>query len=75
LEHAVSDETKGQKPDGAPAPQPQDTGNKVPRKGDLTRDERPGGVLEMPEDSRARRQRPDSNSNRDSNDRGSGVST
>jgi hypothetical protein len=75
LEHAMADGTERQKPDGALAPQPRDTDSKVPHKGDLTRDERPGGALEMPEDSRARRQRPDSNSNRDSNDRGSGVST
>jgi hypothetical protein len=71
----MADRQEGQQPDGARAPQSDDTGNKVPRKGDLTRDERPGGALEMPDDSRARPQRPDSNSNRDSNDLGSGVST
>jgi hypothetical protein len=47
----------------------------VPRRDDLTRDERPGGELEMPQSDRARPQRRDSNSKRDSNDRGSGVST
>lgn len=47
----------------------------VPDSGDLTRSEQPGGKLEMPRSPRARKQRDDSNSNRDSNDLGSGVST
>ena len=59
---------------GAPAPQAP-AASEVPQRDDLTVDERPGGELEMPTSSRARPQRRDSNSKRDSNDLGSGVST
>jgi hypothetical protein len=51
------------------------SGSAVPRGGDLSRDERAGGTQEMPSSSRARPQRKDDNSQRDSNDLGSGVST
>jgi hypothetical protein len=47
----------------------------VPDATDLTRSEQPGGTEEMPSSPRARKQRDDSNSSRDSNDLGSGVST
>jgi hypothetical protein len=47
----------------------------VPRGDDLTKEEKPGGTQEMPASSRARPQRKDDNSQRDSNDLGSGVST
>jgi hypothetical protein len=50
-------------------------GSGAPRGGDLSRDERAGGTQEMPSSSRARPQRKDDNSRRDSNDLGSGVST
>ena len=42
---------------------------------ELTRSEQPGGAEEMPSSSRARKQRDDTNDQRDSNDLGSGVST
>lgn len=47
----------------------------APRRDDLTRDERPGGALEMPRSSRARDLRDEANDQRDSNDLGSGTST
>lgn len=42
---------------------------------DLTCEEKPGGPLAMPRASRTRKQRKGSNSQRDSNNLGSGVST
>lgn len=47
----------------------------VPGRDDLTCEEKPGGPLAMPRASRTRKQRKGSNSQRDSNDLGSGVST
>jgi len=47
----------------------------VPDSGELARSEKPGGTQQMPSSPRARKQRDESNSSRDSNDLGSGVST
>ena len=58
------------KPPNKPA-----SGSGVPRGGELTKEEKPGGTQEMPSSGRARPQRKDDNSQRDSNDLGSGVST
>jgi hypothetical protein len=58
-----------------PAKTPTLPDSTVPDAGELARSEKPGGTQEMPSSSRARPQRKDSNSTRDSNDLGSGVST
>jgi hypothetical protein len=47
----------------------------VPRSGELSPSEKPGGTQEMPTSGRARRLRQDTNDQRDSNDLDSGTST